>query len=215
MLCYWRLRPSALLKYEDANRADLFSCYQHDQQVYQHSCHNTAGSDCCPCERQTLKRQPDCKLRTCQWNVNYLCHAMDYVTDRTAAGAEVARVLLQTDSDVMVLNEFGTNRWIHGDSGMRALRELLEGAGYRLHAAKCSFPTAVATRLPIVQEPQNVYLDQMRSAVDVHVKLPMERLSASWERIWKTAMIGMGNTDDSKWKLFWITCKPVKRAISK
>ena len=114
----------------------------------------------CPCEQQTLKRQPDCKIRTCRWNLNYLCRAQRFVANRETAGNEIARVLLQTDSDVMILNEYGTGlyRWMREDSGMRALRELLEGAGHSLHVRDCSFPAAVATRLPVVQQLKEVEL---------------------------------------------------------
>uniref|UniRef100_A0A7R9VBR6 Endonuclease/exonuclease/phosphatase domain-containing protein n=1 Tax=Pseudictyota dubia TaxID=2749911 RepID=A0A7R9VBR6_9STRA len=184
----WTFRPSALATgaYKAASFKYLMDSYLDDGRrakkngfsVPEALCgmHKTEegspehGSDCG--SRPTSRRH---NIRTCQWNIHFLDPVDDDSNnddDEVKHALRIADQLLSTDSDVIVMNEYS---YISGGSprgypALNALCSRLEGAGYAVHVAKCSFPTAVASRLP-VDRVDKLRLDCNRHAVGVTVVL--------------------------------------------
>lgn len=190
----WESRPSALSNpdYPTISVPALFSCYQNDSL--------RLHSDPCALALQLQPpRYPSSGIlirdsfsspsvvRICQWNINCLFYAQKTIRDETEAAHAVAQVLLETNADVIVLNEYGERNTDHmllanndtatTGSAVRVLNRLLEtSGGYEVHVADTEYPTAVATRLPIVQPVTKFFLDDMglRAAVRVRVQLPTQ-----------------------------------------
>jgi endonuclease/exonuclease/phosphatase family metal-dependent hydrolase len=173
---FWKFRPSALAaaqhNYRDAYVHHLHACYARDNK----SCSRiVAEKEGGKQQGRTEKRQRS--FRTCQWNINslnyFLAHDNFFESDHDAAN-KIADTLLETDSDVMVLNEFGED-WEDPGRPIRHLQNLLENNGYRVYISRCLWPTAIATRLPLAatntadntSRPNEQYLnlDEERGAV--------------------------------------------------
>lgn len=122
-------------------------------------------------------------LRTSQWNVHAFCARWlegDETYDLKKHGKNVAETLIDTDSDIIILNEFCVDRKsnLHKSSNEQKRRKrneershqtnifssILETYGYVIHEASCSYPTAIASRIPI-QTWGEFPLDFKRSAV--------------------------------------------------
>lgn len=123
--CTWTFRPSALSgvhqqAYKTVTPGRLFDLYQEDnlkaQQQQQQQQQHPAGS-CAPPPREP-NTACKLKLRTCQWNINYFYHARSSISGTMSddesdddedvyVAQEVAQTIIETDADVIVLNEIG------------------------------------------------------------------------------------------------------------
>lgn len=190
----WAFRPTALKgDYRIASAASLMKLYLDDGRraskngfsfpkrewlVSRGKCSDKSSTSSY-CDDFRMGQRGLC-LRTCQWNIHYLTapwlrEDADMVAPEVVGEIHARRVadqLLEVDADVIVMNEFG-----YGDGGqsvsppgLDVLRSRLEGAGYSIHVAECSFPTAVATRLP-VEKVEKFWLDGSRAAVGVTLLL--------------------------------------------
>ena len=153
----WRFRPSALssVDYATMTADRLYELYMND---------NRRASE----DGVRVPPPPTSGvLRTCQWNVHHFAPT-EHDPDPARLAADVADRLLQTDADVIVLNEYGIEP---GDArscdDRDSCRERLERHGYTLHVAPGFFPTAVATRMPLAGPVRKFELDWHRSAVAV------------------------------------------------
>jgi endonuclease/exonuclease/phosphatase family metal-dependent hydrolase len=154
----WYFRPSALssVNYATMTADQLYELYMKD---------NERASK----ERVQVPSLPTSGiLRTCQWNVHHFAPT-EQVSDPFRLAVDIADRVLETNADVIVLNEFGiepegcTDCRIPSD----CCRERLEQHGYTVHIASCFFPTAVATRLPLAGPIRKLDLDFERAAVAV------------------------------------------------
>lgn len=160
----WKHRPSALLSgtktYERARRYQLEEDYKRDNKRA-----SADGVKIPPRPpEEPWRQQRRHYLRTCQWNVLY------FETSHSRA-TEVVQTLLDTDVDIIVLNEFGSAGG--DDSGERSRNhavQLLQDAGYSIAIAACMWPTAIATRLPI-QQSTRFSLDHLRDAVALQIQV--------------------------------------------
>lgn len=157
----WNFRPTIFeIGYSSF---DLFKYYLYDCDKAEENARK-CGRDVNP------KLDGDNNLRTCQWNIHVLCApwlesgtSVDHTTN-------VADALIETNSDVIILNEFGKNGRRFGNTRLTELCEKLEGLGYVIYEADCSYPTAIASRLP-VRDSGRINLDCFRSAVYVDATL--------------------------------------------
>jgi len=159
--CTWTFRPSALLgaSYKNMTVDRLLELYAADNQraAAQQQKQHPGSSSCAPPPRATT-----CKLRTCQWNLNYFSHArynmhswspagttsssttsLDDEEVETRVAQAVAQTLQETNADVIVLHEFGIDQQ-HQQPAVVQLTAWLEQAGYQVCMARCSYPTVRA-----------------------------------------------------------------------
>lgn len=154
----WKVRPSAfqdLLYATTLSVKALLTFYQQD---------NERGQQ----EGVVVPKRQSKQLRTCQWNVHYFYpYKYDCYTSPNQLAMAIAQELIETEADIIVLNEFGES----GLAGQPAnyVAQCLEDEGYTIHCAECTFPTAIATKLPVKQE-LAFALDQERAAVALQVK---------------------------------------------
>jgi len=114
-----------------------------------------------------------CLLRTCQWNIHYLYAPWLRETAEEISmlshAENVANAILGVNADVIVLNEFDYSGRSPEATGLERLCVRLENAGYAIYdLCECSFPTAIASRLPVISSAA-FPLDTTRAAVQVTV----------------------------------------------
>lgn len=117
-----------------------------------------------------MMKQPT-YLRTCQWNIHTLSaqwesQSNDHVT-------KVANTMIESNPHVIILNEYSKSGFDDCssrsyESRSNKLRLILESKGYKLFGASCSYPTVIATCLP-VKRSGKFRLDSKRAAVYVEV----------------------------------------------
>lgn len=97
----WKHRPSALTsskKYASLTVKELYEHYMQD---------NEAAGDVQVPSRPTGSNHGDgTPLRTCQWNVHYFEPTTEF-PNASLLAMEIADRLVETEADVIVLNEFG------------------------------------------------------------------------------------------------------------
>lgn len=173
---FWNARPSALSnleKYRRASAWQLNQAYQSDSEHCQQQHHHQQQQNS---NKNVLGRKGkgghSALLRTCQWNIQSLNYAVMnnksiIGSTSTDAAKAVANELIHFDSDVIVLNEFGSYGGY--ESGIHALKQYLSNEGYTLHQAHGSFPTAIATRLP-TSNVTRASLSGDRNAIGMNLK---------------------------------------------
>ena len=130
----------------------LHEWYQNDNK----NCYERSGkrSKSGKQEKKECKVEQRCQLRTCQWNINSMHQAAKHVFE----------TLINVESDVIILNEFGSPF----QEGISDLKRHLENAAYSVYVAPGTFPAAIASRLP-VSDVKGFRLDEYRNAVGVSV----------------------------------------------
>lgn len=119
-------------------------------------------------------RPNDITMRVCQWNI----HSCNWKASKgSQAALEIAETVLRLDADVVVLNECGSSpgqitREVNKNrySQIAALGSKLRANGYTIVESPSDFPTAIATRLPLVSS-QKIFLGTRRGAVNVRVRV--------------------------------------------
>ena len=157
----WKNRPSAFLsgnQYERARRSKLEEAYENDNTRA-----TKEGVKIPPRPREEQWRQRRHYLRTCQRNV--FCFRKKY-----SVATEIVQTLLDTDADIIVLNEFGGASGDQSERSRDHAVQLLQDAGYSVAIAACTWPTAIATRLPIHQSTR-FSLDHIRDAVALQIQI--------------------------------------------
>ncbi len=203
--CLWNFRPTALASganYKNLRRKQLFTYYLEDcekaQKNITKSKKTTTGSSIrkrknnwkqhngrktkieehgntstTPCTTTTT-------LRTCQWNIHFLNAPWLSNSNNVMEHAKnIAQAIIDTDSDVIILNEFGRSPT---DRGLVQLCSSLEARGYVIHVADCSYPTAIASRCPILQYGK-VPLDYKRAAVHIQIDCTTKRVGTWMENM--------------------------------
>ena len=153
----WVFRPSAFEQnYKSISIATLRKFYDQDNK--------SAQKD----EVEVPAYEPSSSgLRTCQWNVHYFA-PIDSINNANDLALAIAETVLETEADVIVLNEFGYAQ--PGTWSANRATQRLESEGYTVHCADCMFRTAIATRLPVKASTTSA-LDANRAAVAVQVEL--------------------------------------------
>ncbi|CAB9520513.1 expressed unknown protein [Seminavis robusta] len=165
----WKLRPAALTSpnYATMTVETLYELYMQD------NARATKEGVCVP-----PKPTPRL-LRTCQWNVHQF-EPSEEVPDAHKLARRIADRVLETNADVIILNEFGVKPLVTNKSLKRSWsdqpadirRERLERHGYTFHTSSCYFPMVVATKLPVVGPVVKFGLDMSRAVVAVPVAPP-------------------------------------------
>ena len=163
----WNFRPTAFEW--DYSSLNLFKYYLYDCEK--------AEKNFKQCGREVNpKLDGDNNLRTCQWNIHFLSAPwLKSGSGIQQSGVDhainLADVLIDTNSDVIILNEFGVNGRRGNCDRLTEFCAKLEGLGYVIYEANCPFPTAIASRLP-VRDWGRTCLDGFRSGVYVDTILP-------------------------------------------
>lgn len=162
----WKFRPQAFRNGYYGKISNLLEMYQDDN-------HRAASASETEDAVVIPVRPARTALRTCQWNVHFFD---DYMSEGTynhcpveLATAIIERVL-ETEPDVIVLNEFGMSRGCEPEAGRDCARALLESGGYTVFVADCICPTAIATKLTVLDNTK-FQLDIMRDSVAVQLRL--------------------------------------------
>ena len=163
----WNFRPTALAldSYKDATESSLMKHYLQDGDRVA----SNGGTDIPP---KPQGAPGVAYLRTCQWNIHYLSAPWLYRTEMEASSQhadKVADAILKVDADVVVLNEFAFE-WDDNELTKRLCGHL-ESAGHSIfNLCECSFPTAIVSRLPVINNSGTAFaLDAARAAMQIIV----------------------------------------------
>mmetsp|Transcript_36753 Transcript_36753/g.48677 ORF Transcript_36753/g.48677 Transcript_36753/m.48677 type:complete len:324 (+) Transcript_36753:104-1075(+) len=155
----WDFRPSALaLNYGSAVMSSLFDNYLSDG-------FNASKNG------WSLPKRKRSSVRTCQWNIHYLQpNLMSGRRSATRQAHYISAEVLNTDADIIILNEVGIMGHRDNCFELDILCNRLEEKGYTIQIAGGSYPTAVASRLPIKRKSW-FQLDYLRSSVYMEVEV--------------------------------------------
>eukprot|EP00339_Tiarina_fusa_P011556 CAMPEP_0117032714 /NCGR_PEP_ID=MMETSP0472-20121206/23437_1 /TAXON_ID=693140 ORGANISM="Tiarina fusus, Strain LIS" /NCGR_SAMPLE_ID=MMETSP0472 /ASSEMBLY_ACC=CAM_ASM_000603 /LENGTH=247 /DNA_ID=CAMNT_0004741445 /DNA_START=92 /DNA_END=832 /DNA_ORIENTATION=+ len=131
--------------------------------------------DCKRANDDGVKIRPRCadaQIRTLQWNIHAWTTAHDEESPKITAGFVDA--IFDADADVVILNEY---HWGETDCRHTNFERELRSRGYVLFCGTVECPTAVATRLRVL-EGREVPLSVERSALALLVATPQR------EKIW-------------------------------
>lgn len=194
----WRFRPQCFRNGYYENASKLLEMYSDDN--------IRASSSSDTDDAVTVPPRKNNALRTCQWNVHMFHEYLSdgsHNYDQAALATAIVDTILELDADIIVLNEFGMSRGSKKEPGRDCARALLEAAGYSVFVADCICPTAIASRLAVLED-DKFQLDIMRDAVAIQVRLKFndDDLEGKCKELAKCEDLQQQGSDEEH--LFWV-----------
>ena len=181
----WSFRPLALQSTADIytippfhSRQRLEECYEEDNNRAIHegikilSPPNAAADD----------DKSNNRIRTLQWNINSGYHMNSSTEKDVDIQKGIVNTIRDTNADFIVLNEY-----------VDVLDADLHRLGYTVRMGTVDYPTAVATRLHIIQQ-REIILSHDRSAILTEVRVASEEEEGSDNNI-----SSIRRTNDTVW----------------
>ena len=182
----WSFRPSALALQSTADiytispflsRQRLEECYEEDNRRAM----NEGIKILSPPNAAADDDKSNNRIRTLQWNINSGYHIMNSAENDNDIQKGIINTIRDTNADFIVLNEY-----------VDVLDADLHRLGYAVRMGTVDYPTAVATRLHIIQQ-REIILSHDRSAILTQVRV------ANKEEGSDNNISSIRRTDESVW----------------